>query len=141
MKKTMKKIISKIIVVIAILASTTLLSSCKEVFGALDNVTNVDMFVEGKGVFDHAAKVEMGTTLQLKCSGLVYEDSKISWKSEDESIATVDENGLVTPVAIGKVKIMASTKSEYVYQSGYVTVTVVGTSVTLGDPIDQALAD
>ena len=65
MKKTMKKIISKIIVVIAILASTTLLSSCKEVFGALDNVTNVDMFVEGKGVWNHSAKVEMGSSYAL----------------------------------------------------------------------------
>ena len=137
----MKKIISKIIVVIAILATTTLLGSCKEMVAMLDNVSNVDLIVEGKGVWNHSAKVEMGSTLQLSCRGLVYEDSKISWKSEDESIATVDENGLVTPVATGQVKIMASTQSEYVYQSGYVLVTVIGTSVTLGDPIDQALAD
>ena len=139
----MKKIISKIIVVIAILASTTLLSSCKEVFGALDNVTNVDMFVEGKGVFDHAAKVEMGTTLQLKCSGLVYEDSKISWKSEDESIAKVDyKTGLVTPVAPGTVKITAYTDTKDVRQGDYIMITVVGKSLgVIDDALNQSLAD
>ena len=136
----MNKIISKIIVVLAIVASTTLLGSCKEL-AVLDNVSNVDMIMDGEGVKNHSAKVEIGSTLQLSCRGLVYEDSKILWKSDNENIATVDENGLVTPVATGMVTIMASTQSEYVYQSGYVLVTVLGTSVTLGAPIDQSLVD
>lgn len=136
----MKKIISKIIVAIAIVASTTLLGSCKEL-AILDNVSNVDMIMVGDGVRNHSAKVELGSTLQLSCRGLVYEDSKITWKSDNENIATVDENGLVTPVATGMVTIMASTQSEYVYQSGYVVVTVLGTSIILGAPIDQSLVD
>ena len=57
----------------------------------------------------HTAKLTAGETIQLSVkfdpSDATIQD--ITWFSEDESIATVDENGLVTAVAPGNVKIVA----------------------------------
>ena len=47
----------------------------------------------------------------------------IIWLSEDESIATVDENGNVTAESIGSVKIIAVSKDGFLRDSCEVTVT------------------
>ena len=50
--------------------------------------------------------VTLGKTLQLEA--VVWSkptDKTVTWSSEDETVATVDQNGLVTPVKVGKVNI------------------------------------
>ena len=54
---------------------------------------------------DNAAESEKNTT------------GEITYKSSDEAIATVDENGKVTAHKAGTVKITASIKTDYVYSS------------------------
>lgn len=50
--------------------------------------------------------VELGQTLQLSAKS-TKTDSTIKWSSADRNIATIDDNGLITAVNIGKVKITA----------------------------------
>ena len=40
------------------------------------------------------------------------DEKAVTWKSENESVATVDENGVVTAVAGGKTKVIATAKSK-----------------------------
>ncbi len=58
----------------------------------------------------------MGTTetvqLTAEVKPLLLEDKTVTWESSDESVATVDENGLVTAVAPGEVEITATTNAE-----------------------------
>lgn len=62
-----KNIISKLIVVLSLVASTTVLSSC-EVYGSLDNSTFLgDMVITGPGVNNHELTIEMESTVQLYC--------------------------------------------------------------------------
>lgn len=37
------------------------------------------------------------------------EDKKVTWKSTDEEIATVDDDGVITPVKVGKCKVIVTT--------------------------------
>ena len=70
------------------------------------------------------AEMYVGESVQLSSKVYVYENSSaVTWKSMDESIATVDENGLVTGVGAGTVEIRAySVESDTVYGSATVTV-------------------
>ncbi|MBR4529697.1 MAG: InlB B-repeat-containing protein [Lachnospiraceae bacterium] len=56
------------------------------------------------------ASVDVGTTLQLTASVSPYNvsNNSVTWSSSDESIATVDENGLVYAVAKGSCEIRAT---------------------------------
>lgn len=58
------------------------------------------------------AKVAVGKNIQLDAK-LSPTDStdKITWKSDNENIAKVDSNGLVTGISIGEAKIIATTES------------------------------
>ena len=54
-------------------------------------------------------KLNVGETSQLSVSVTPEgADAEVTWSSSDESIATVDENGLVTAVSAGKVRITAT---------------------------------
>lgn len=55
-----------------------------------------------------------GTSETLTVTGTpaeALEGQTITWKSENESVATVDENGVVTAVAGGKTKVIATAKA------------------------------
>lgn len=68
------------------------------------------------------ATVSMGGDVQLEATLSPEENTdKVWWTSADETIATVDENGLVTVHSAGKVKITATAGSG---KSAYCTVTV-----------------
>lgn len=57
-------------------------------------------------------------------------DKSVTWSSENTSVATVDQNGLVTAVDVGQpVKIYATSNADP-NVSGYATITVVATPVT-----------
>ncbi len=49
-----------------------------------------------------------GKAIQLAAEVERADDPSVVWTTSDENIATVDENGLVTPIAVGKVLISAT---------------------------------
>ena len=67
---------------------------------------NPAVIVEGE------TKVVIGTPLQLTAK-LVNVEGEVVWSSKNESCATVDANGLVTGIAVGKVVIKAEVGSLY----------------------------
>ena len=76
-------------------------------------VAKVD--VEGVSVSvpaDGEAKVEVRKTLQLTATVSPYNatDQRVTWSSEDDGIATVDAEGVVTGVKKGKVEITATSQ-------------------------------
>ncbi|MBQ5977010.1 MAG: S8 family serine peptidase [Oscillospiraceae bacterium] len=64
-------------------------------------------------VYPEELILPVGETGQLKATvePLVLPDKSVTWSSEDESIATVDENGVVTAVASGETKIIATSNA------------------------------
>ncbi len=77
----------------------------------------------GKSVKD--ISIEKGGTKQLtaEISSGFKGNKKITWTSEDSSVATIDENGLLTAVSGGKTQIIASILGDKIYAVCDVTVT------------------
>ena len=138
-----KNIFSKILVAVAMVATTGVFSSCD----ALSNLGNGtflgDMVISGPGVSNHAVTIEMESTVQLYCAEKFSGMNEVVWKSYDESVVKVDERtGVLTPVAPGTAKVTAYTDTEPVRQGDYVMVTVVGKGISIvDDALDQSLAD
>ena len=78
---------------------------------------------DGKSVKD--VKVEQGAIKQLtaEISSGFKGDKKITWTSEDSSIATIDENGVLKGVSGGSTQIIASILGDKIYAVCNVTVT------------------
>ncbi len=72
-----------------------------------------EIFVESITLNIESASIEVGETVQLIATVLPENASDRSyfWKSLDETIAAVDENGLVTAVSVGQTRILACTNS------------------------------
>lgn len=70
------------------------------------------------------ALVHLGKTLTLEMTVLPEDtnDKALTWKSTDESIATVDDNGKVTPVKLGTCYIVASSSVDGVEKKIKLTV-------------------
>lgn len=83
---------------------------------------------EGTGIVisseNNERVVRVGDTIKLTAT--IYSENKnqeIVWSSNDEAVATVDQNGLVSALKVGRVKIKASFKDdESVYQEFYLIV-------------------
>ncbi len=138
-----KNIFSKILVAVAMVATTGLFSSC-DALANLDNSTFLgDMVISGPGVSDHKLTIEMESTVQLTCAEKFSGMNEVVWTSLDESIVKVDERtGVITPVAPGTAMVKAYTDTKDVRQGDYIMITVVGKSLTvIGDALDQSLAD
>ncbi len=83
--------------------------------------------VESITLSDPSATLEVGQTKQLTATVNPEnaKDKTYYWESNDESIATVNESGLVTAVAAGSCSIFATSKSnEDIYGECQVTVTI-----------------
>jgi uncharacterized repeat protein (TIGR02543 family) len=85
--------------------------------------------------------MEGGTTLKLtaKAYPATAKDGSVSWNSSDESVATVDGNGLVTSLKKGSAIIKAiANDGSGVYGSRTITVTSTATVVTSIDELQSA---
>ncbi len=89
----MKKFLSVFILLAIMLSSCTMVTYADK--GAELNKTN--------------AQVKVGEKLQLQVTGT---NSTIKWKSKDKTIATVNQNGVVTGKKYGKVNIIAKVDGE-----------------------------
>lgn len=96
----------------ALLFATLFTTSCKEVLGSLDNPVSSYLTVNVADV-----TIPTGDTFQLK-SETINSDNPITYKSIDETVATVDANGLVTGVADGETTILVSVAASQYYQEG-----------------------
>ncbi|MCR5819227.1 MAG: Ig-like domain-containing protein [Prevotella sp.] len=134
----------KIMIWMTTVAAITLFSSCSDVFG-LDNNTMVEVRINGEGVSDHALKQELEQTVKLTLNDIASgRDFAAEWQSLDESVATIDENGIVTPIAVGEVKITGQIKNTPIVNGDYVMVTVVYPSLHIhmvDDNLEQSLAE
>ena len=105
---------------------TAMLEYTKET-GVFFDVCDVYVTVPVKGVSlsNKELSLAAGQT-QTLTAGIAPQDATIKniiWMSEDEAVATVDENGLVTAVAPGETKIIAVTEDGHYSKSCVVTVT------------------
>mgnify|MGYP002627220482 CR=1 FL=1 len=137
MKIMKKNIITKLVAAVVLMAAAALVSGCSNADNGLlwSDVPTI------QGAQNHAAVLELGSTLQL--SATTTDGKAVVWESSDERVATVDQTGLVTPVALGEAVITAYPKEyETIGNGNYVVVTVVDTKVGfVDDQIDQSEAE
>jgi len=70
----------------------------------------LDSIVTGITLNQTAADISVGDTLELTVTILPEDaDTAVTWASSDDSIAAVDENGVVTGVSVGTAAITAAT--------------------------------
>lgn len=131
-----KNMISKTFTALVLVALTALFSNCSTEDNAVERSYDVQIL----GVKDNAASLELGQTLKLIVSP---HDIGLVWKSSDERVATVTENGLVTAVGIGEAIVtLYSDEYDGMTDGKYVTVKVADVSFALvDDEIDQAEAE
>ena len=135
----MKKIsyIRKATAAAALLLTVTMFSACSTQENAIwwSDVPTI------QGAQNHAAVLELGKTLQL--SATTADGKAVEWASSDERVATVDQTGLVTSVALGETVVSAYPKEiETAANGNYVIVTVVDASIGfVDDQIDQSEAE
>ncbi|MDR1552890.1 MAG: Ig-like domain-containing protein [Prevotellaceae bacterium] len=75
-------------------------------------ITGKPVSITGVSVKPETAKVETGKTVQINAT-LAPADAtnkKVTWKSDKESVATVDASGLVKGIAAGKANITVTTE-------------------------------
>lgn len=97
--------------------------------------TNTIYRVESVNLNKTQAAVDGGKTLQLSASILPQNatNKKLYWISSDESIATVDENGLVTGVSSGEVTVKAVADDGLINGECKVNVRVPVTGLTISN--------
>lgn len=91
----------------------------------IDLTANIVAPVAVSSVSVANAEVYDGGTVQMAATVLPNDatNKAVTWSSDDEEIATVDENGLVTAVAVGSTTITATSVSDNT-KSGSATITV-----------------
>lgn len=135
-----KNIFCKILMALAVVVMPLALTGCDN-----EDVWAYPILVRGEGVniSTHELTIEKGKTLQLIAQrDYITHGNGMAWKSSDPEIATVDQNGLLTAIKAGEVKITAYTTGGKVSEEGYLFVTVVNTGIELvNDEIDQSEAE
>ncbi len=83
--------------------------------------------------YDYSYDVELNSTYQLevKFRNNDVKNRAITWSSSDESVVSVDTNGLVTAHALGGVQITATSSSGHTAYC-YIDVVIMPTSISLG---------
>ena len=101
MKTNMKKLAAWMMVLLLVIQIIPALAK-EQVEGTLE--PKASLFREKLKVTSEYSILSVGESIQLTAT----EGYKVKWSSNNEDIATVDENGVVTAVANGTVKITAS---------------------------------
>ena len=83
--------------------SVTIIATYKDAVGTFV----IDVTYKKEVLISGDVNVDLGDTSKLEAS-LVNLDGTITWSSSDESVATVDANGVVTGVKLGKATISAT---------------------------------
>ena len=93
------------------LGSTTITITAKSGVSASLNVRVVSTLAGAISLNRNTATLKATETLQLEATVLpeTTTDKSVFWTSSDSTVATVDENGLVTTVNVGKATITATT--------------------------------
>ncbi|MGN1417963.1 MAG: Ig domain-containing protein, partial [Acutalibacteraceae bacterium] len=80
-----------------------------------------------------SAVIEKGKTITLSASVLPADatDLSVTWQSDNEAVAVVSENGIVTAVSAGKAQITAQSSNESVKAVCDVTVEVYSSSIEI----------
>ena len=133
----MKHNFSKVLwAALAIVLFAAMTSACSEKDNAIwwSDVPNV------YGAENHAATLELEQTLQLSATPT---DKGLQWMSNNERVATVSDDGLVTAVGLGEAIINVYPKIiEGAANGNYVIVTVVDKSIGfVDDLVDQSEAE
>lgn len=107
-------------------------------YTAYDEIINVPSFIGVRGVTITPAEatINCGQTLELKAEVTPVEawNKTMKWTSSDTNVATVDADGVVTPVAKGTVTITATaTDGSEVSGTAVITVTNFAQSITIGE--------
>ena len=132
--------------VMAALAVTGLAAtSC----GNMDNVIDHNIYMDHirftiDGSVNNRGTVAVGETLQLGLNVIPTSATVIDpvWYSEDESIATIDENGLVTGVKLGETKIHVYSAHNPEVEALPLTLKVIGGALNINSQkVDQKDAD
>lgn len=132
------------LIAVAALALTATFCAC----GNADNYPEQmgrEVVISGNGIENNSLKLKAGDEVQL--TGTIApkytEEGDILWSSDNEEVATVSEDGIVTAVNDGVAVITAIEDRHPIYGIGHLTVEVTGGSVAVVDdePIDQGLAD
>ena len=100
----------KYLVMAALAVSGMAITSCDNMQGVVDNIIGDGPFhmwkitIQGEGVTGGKAVIPLGQTLQLKLDIVPTNATIIDpiWTSADESVATVDADGLVTALKSGE---------------------------------------
>ena len=98
--------------------------------------TNSASLVTGLSMSETSLAMNSGTTAQLSVTATPAEafNPHVTWSSSDESIATVDQNGLVTALVGGMVTITATaTDGSGQLATCTITITQMVTSITLSE--------
>lgn len=102
----MKKMWKALAVLTAIALFGSAFTACKS-----DDDGDDDVSVTGVSLDKESAELEVGGTLSLKAAiePANATNQNVSWSSSDKNVATVDENGTVTAVAVGTTDITVKT--------------------------------
>lgn len=101
--------------------------------------TTKDVSVTGVTVAQDAHEVEVGGTTQIKATVEPSDatDKKVSYKSSDDKVATVDDSGVVTGVKAGSAEITVTTNDGEKTAVSTITVTAKTIAVT-GVTLDKS---
>ena len=127
--KSMKKIAALLAALLIVIQLVPVLGetySSGMIVGSPEGYKEALDIVASKGTY-----VLLGQTLELD----VNEDYQPEWKSDDESIATVDEKGVVTAVAEGTVTMTATVTKPQV-QTATVEITVIDPEPIKAEPLE-----
>ena len=118
MKTTMKKIAAYLLAMLLVLQMLPAMAENQTISGTQGPITSYRDKLKINAV---TSTITVDMSIQLS---ITENYDKITWKSDNEDIATVDEDGVVTGVAPGQVKITATEDSH----SDSITIRVVGSS-------------
>ena len=112
----MKLTIKKLSCMALLVAMTMMQTSCDELLGETDNPTHDDdvktAITLNKSTLEMAYGNGKDVTLEATVSSADTEDLDVTWSSSDESVATVDDEGVVHAVGAGTAVITAKAGSK-----------------------------